>query len=178
MTRILTYLERVVLLVGSLALVAMMLHVTADVAFKYLLNSPVPLTMEMVTYYYMTAVAFLPLFALERRGASLVHVELVYGLLSRRIRKVVLPAALLVGAIYCACASYAAWKPAVDALRVGTYAGSVFIVSTWPTRFIPVVGFALLAVTLLIKAFVVIYRGIHDEDDRDLVESVSLEGND
>jgi len=177
MTSVVKYLERLFIGVGALALLAMMLHVTIDVTFKYLFNSPVPLTMEMVTYYYMAAVVFLPLFSLERKGASLVHVELVYGMLSHRIRRVILPAALLLGAIFCACTGYAAWKPAVQAFNAGTYAGSVQIVSIWPTRFFPVIGYALLTLALAFKAFSVIRHGIHDEDDEDLLESVSLEGN-
>jgi TRAP-type C4-dicarboxylate transport system permease small subunit len=170
------YVERVFIFVGGLALLAMMLHVTADVAFKYLFNSPVPLTMEMVTYYYMAAVVFLPLFSLERKDATLVHVELVYGLLAMRVRRVILPAALLLSAIFCACAAYAAWKPAMQAFHTGTYAGSILIVSIWPTRFLPVIGFALLAATLTIKAFNVIRRGIHDEDEKDSSEPSPQEG--
>lgn len=170
------YVERLFIFVGGLALLAMMLHVTADVVFKYVFNSPVPLTMEMVTYYYMSAVVFLPLFSLERKDATLVHVELVYGLLAMRVRRVVLPAALLLAAIFCACAAYAAWKPAMQAFQTGTYAGSILIVSIWPTRFLPVIGFALLAVTLTIKAIRVIRRGIHDEDENDSPEPGLQEG--
>ena len=168
--------ERWMVFVGGACLVAMMLHVSIDVISKYVFNHPVPLTMEMVSYYYMTAVAFLPLAALERKGASLVHVELVYGKMSRRLRTVVLPMALLASAAYCACAGYAAWKPAVRAMRTGTYAGSDIIVSIWPTRFLPVVGFALLALVLLAKAVNVVRHGIESEGEEDLLESVREEG--
>src|SRR5690606_39539995 len=51
--------ERWMIFVGGACLVAMMLHVSIDVISKYVFNHPVPLTMEMVSYYYMTAVAFL-----------------------------------------------------------------------------------------------------------------------
>lgn len=171
------YLERIITGIGALALVAMMLHVTADVFFRYMFSSPVPLTMEMVSYYYMAAVAFLPMFSLERKGTDLVHVELVYGLLSLRVRRVLLPAALLLSAIFCACAAYAAWKPAVKAMQAGTYAGSIFIVSIWQARFLPVVGFGLLAVVLAVKAFQTVRNGIHDEGAEDLLRTVSLDGN-
>ena len=176
MRRLLFYIERAVLVIASLGLLAMMLHVSFDVILKYLFKRPLPLTMEMTTYYYMVAVAFLPLFSLERKGTSLVHVELAYALMARRVRRVVLPAALIAAAIYCACAAYAAWKPAVDAMRTGTYAGSLYIVSIWPTRFLPVVGFALLALTLLIKAFLTIVHDLQDEESQDSPDSVSLEG--
>lgn len=163
--------------VGAFALVAMMLHVTADVVSKYLFHYPIPLTMEMVTYYYMTAVAFLPLFSLERKGSSLVHVELVFALLSMRVRRVLLPAVLLAAAVFCACEAYAAWKPAMQAMKAGTYAGSIIIVPIWPTRFLPVIGFGFLTLALVKKAIDCIRHGIHEEDEESALEAMSLEGN-
>lgn len=167
--------ERLAVLVGAVGLILMMLQVTADVVGKYLFHAPVPLTMEMVSFYYMSAVVFLPLLTLERRGSSLVHVELVYDRLPRRLRTVLLPLALLLSALYCASASWAALQPALVAMQRGTYAGSTFIIAVWPTRFFPVVGFALIAVALVAKALSVLFRGLDsvqapDSPDRDLEE--------
>ncbi|MHA3905028.1 TRAP transporter small permease [Castellaniella sp. WN] len=177
MQTLLDRLERGAVFVGGLALVAMMLHVSFDVIGKFVFNTPLPLTMEMATYYYMTAVVFLPLAALERHGSSLVHVELFYDRLSRRARTVVLPLALSLAAVYCACAGWAAWKPALRAMRSGTYAGSELIVSIWPTRFLPVVGFALLALALLLKTVLILRRGLEAVDrPEDLLETIHEEG--
>ena len=137
--------------VGALGLVAMTVHVNVDVVGKYLFTAPAPATIEMVSYYYMAAVAMLPLAALERRG-SLVHVDLVYQGLPPRMRRILHPAALVVAAAYCVAAAYAAWEPAVRAWSIGAYAGTSVTVATWPTRFIPVAGFGLLAAVLALKA--------------------------
>lgn len=164
MQKLLNQLERVAIFIASLALMVMMLHVSFDVIGKFFFNTPLPLTMEMATYYYMTALVFLPLAALERNDSSLVHVELLYDHLSRRLKTVVLPLALSLAALYCACASWAAWKPALKAMRSGSYAGSEIILSIWPSRFLPTIGFALLALALLLKTVLILRRGLNAVD--------------
>ena len=149
--RILSYLVRAFTALGAIGLLAMTVHVNVDVVGKYLFSAPAPATIEMVSYYYMAAVAMLPLAALERRG-SLVHVDLLYQGLPARVRRVMHPAALLVASIYCAAAAYAAWEPAIRAWSIGAYAGTSVTVLTWPTRFLPVAGFGLLAIILATKA--------------------------
>ncbi len=154
----LSYLTDVVTFTGGTALIAMMLHINIDVIGKYLFNNPAPATLEMVSYYYMAAVAVLPLAALERKG-SLVYVELFYSMMPVWLKRCVLPFALTMATLYCAAAAYAAWEPAMNAYRVGAYVGSTVMVSTWPTRFLPVIGFGLLAVVLARKTVFILVRG-------------------
>ena len=42
-------------LIGAVAVIALMLHVVADVAMRNLTNTPIPATFEIVTHYYMVA---------------------------------------------------------------------------------------------------------------------------
>ena len=44
----------------ALAIVAMMLHVIVDVILRNVSNTPIPATYEIVTKYYMIALAFVP----------------------------------------------------------------------------------------------------------------------
>ena len=55
----LDWLSNRLLEISGLLLLVMMLHVTLDVALKYLLNQPVPGTLEVVSYYYMVGTVFL-----------------------------------------------------------------------------------------------------------------------
>lgn len=41
---------------GALGIAAILVHVTADVVLRYLFNSPIPATLEMVSRYYMIAI--------------------------------------------------------------------------------------------------------------------------
>lgn len=137
-------------LVGGLSLVAMMLHIVADVASKHLLGAPVPATLETVSYYYMAGVAFLPLAGLERHG-SLIHVELVYDLMPGAVRWTMLAIAYALAAVYCAAAAWAALGPALEGWAIGTYSVGLVRLATWPPRFLPVAGFALLSAVLAVK---------------------------
>src|SRR5690606_4887540 len=87
MERLSSAIVRVMTLFAGVGLVLMMLQVNADVAGRYLFTMPVPLTMELVTYYYMTLVAFLPLMALERKPGGLIHDELFYGFMPTGLRR-------------------------------------------------------------------------------------------
>jgi len=151
------------LILGGACLVAMMLQVTADVFAKYLFSAPVALTTEMVTYYYMVGVAMLPLYALERGGSSLVHVELVYGHMPRWLKRIVYVVSLAASAAYCFALAYGAFKPAMQAMAMNTYAGSLYTVIIWPTRFIPIVGFGLLGLVLVYKFIVALMGRIEDQ---------------
>ena len=69
---------------GGLAILPMMLHVATDVALRNLVNRPVPATYEIVTqYYYMSALAFVPLAWMER-SRGMIAVEVTGSLLGPR----------------------------------------------------------------------------------------------
>lgn len=162
MERLSSAIVRVMTLFAGVGLVLMMLQVNADVAGRYLFTRPVPLTMELVTYYYMTLVAFLPLMALERKPGGLIHVELFYGFMPAWLRRWVFTFAMAAGAVYCGFATYSAWNPAMTAFAAGSYVGSIYTVASWPTRFVPVIGFALLTVAYAAK-FVAGVRGYAED---------------
>jgi TRAP-type C4-dicarboxylate transport system permease small subunit len=71
---VLAALSNFTLWLAALALVAMMVHVTADVVLKITLNWPVAGTLEIVSYIYMVACTFLPLAHLQA-SRSLIVVE-------------------------------------------------------------------------------------------------------
>lgn len=156
--------SRIPLILGGLCLLAMMLQVTLDVAGKYLFSAPVPVTAEMVTYYYMVGVAMFPLYALER-GSSLVHVELVYAHLPRALKYLTRLFSLILAAAYCFAVAYAAVKPAMQAFSAGTYSGTLYTVITWPTRFFPIAGFSLLGVVLTIKTLAILTGRLSFEEE-------------
>ncbi|MBV1877004.1 MAG: TRAP transporter small permease [Pseudomonadales bacterium] len=54
-------LTQTTLLFAGIGLLLMMLLIVADVAAKYLFNHPIPGVLEMVAFYFMTMVVFLPL---------------------------------------------------------------------------------------------------------------------
>ena len=63
------------MLLACLAVVLMMIHVTAEAIGKYILHVPMPATQETVQFYYMVALVFLPI-AYIARGEGHICVEL------------------------------------------------------------------------------------------------------
>lgn len=59
--RVLSLLADVFLWAGAISVLAMMLHVTADVLMKVALNQPIMGTLEIVSFIYMVGCTFLPL---------------------------------------------------------------------------------------------------------------------
>lgn len=157
--------------IGGAAIVAMMIHICADVAFKYTIGKPVPATLEMVSYYYMSAAVFLPFAALERDG-NLVFVEIFYDRFGPRSQKFFHITALVASVAYCGILAYAAWNPAIKAYDVGSYAGTLTQISIWQTRFLPIIGFGLLAVVMFAKLLVLLTGGTPAQSDENSGEAL------
>ena len=68
-------------ILGGIATITLMLHVGADILMRNFFNAPIPATYEIVTHYYMIALAFIPLAWLERSG-GMVQVEVLEGVMS------------------------------------------------------------------------------------------------
>ena len=59
--------------IGALGVIAMLVHVVLDVLMRFLFNNPITGTLEITTYYYMIAVAFIGAFSAQQR---LEHIEI------------------------------------------------------------------------------------------------------
>ncbi len=139
-------------LIGSLGVLALLVHVFVDVVTRNLIGRPIPATNEIVSHYYMVLIAFLPLAWVERRRA-MVTVELLDLLLTdiaRRISDVLV--ALLACAIYGVIA-WVTWETALKNFAIGSFVDVLgYRVPIWPTYFLPPLGFVLAAMVTLLRA--------------------------
>lgn len=138
-------------LVGAIGVVAMLLHITGYVLLRLFLSSPIPATVEIVSYYYMVAVAFLPIAWAERRG-DMIAIEVFAGFFRGGVGKTVdFFVAAVTTAVYFVL-TWTTWLAAMREYEAGSFVISLsHIIPTWPGYFALPVGFAL--------AFVVsIYR--------------------
>jgi TRAP-type C4-dicarboxylate transport system permease small subunit len=140
-------------LLGSIGVMALLVHVTLDVASRNLFQQPIPATNEIVSRYYMVLIAFLPLAWVER-NRSMVSVELLDMAMSPGMKRASDAAvALLATIIYAAIA----WVTLAEALK--SFATGSFVdvlgrrVPVWPTYFLPPLGFLLAALVTLLRAF-------------------------
>ena len=148
---LISQIDRIVLIVGGILLVAMMIHVSVDIIAKLAFNAPIALTGALVTEYYMVAVAFLALAAGEYRQAH-IAVDIVVLQMPPRVRGIVELLGMILSALIFSVLAVQAWQQAV-----AKFASSAFImeqatrVTVWPAFFFLPIGFGLMAALLLVK---------------------------
>jgi TRAP-type C4-dicarboxylate transport system permease small subunit len=139
-------------LLGAIGVIAMLVHITGYVIMRNIASSPIPATVEIVSHYYMVAIAFLPVAWAERRG-DMITVEIFSSLLVGRIGRInaIFVSVVTTGA-YLAL-TYTTWLVAMRQFSARSYVISLSVaIPVWPSYFILPVAFAL-------AAFVALYRG-------------------
>lgn len=146
--RVIDLISRAVSLVAGIAVALMMVHVTTDVIFRYVLNRPLPGTLTMVTYFYMVIVAFLPLASVERNGAH-ISVEVFTTLMPDRVQRFL---STLTSMLTMAVMGLLAWRGAEASWRamqknVAQVQGDTEI-SVWPAYFAIPIGAGLMTLVV------------------------------
>lgn len=138
------------MVLASICVLLMMAQICVDVVLKYCCGWPVKDTIEVVSYYYMIGVAFLPLAWTELRGQH-IHVDLFVDLLPRRARDWIFVFASIVSAAFVFVLAYQTGVDAIESARVSEVPmGTELII--WPSRAILPVSFGLLGLVLLLGA--------------------------
>ena len=151
---------------------AMMLHVAADVAAKLIFRHPLLGTLETVSLYYMVAVVFLPLAAVQRERGH-IFIELFTQRLGARGQRSLDALALLLTFLLTATLCWRSFDVAVEKTVVRELSANIeFQVQVWPGRWFPVFGFGLTAAWCLLQLIqdaAAIYSGkppsAHDSGD-------------
>lgn len=137
---------------GRMVLFLTMLHVTLDVVMRYAMNMPLSGTIEISSYYYMIAIVFLPLAAVELRNGH-ISVEILAQHLRERAQRLLIACVCVLSAVFYALLTWRTWLEAIEKMHVGeTYPGSLNL-SIWPPRFLMPLGMGLLTIVLLWKAY-------------------------
>ena len=150
-------------LIGALAIVTLMAHVVTDVVLRNTTNAPIPATYEIVTNYYMIALAFVPLAWVERRG-GMVQVEVIEPFLGPQAlvwsdRLVALISTVIYGAL-----TWVTWLTAVKNFETGVFVmAQNLAVPTWPAYFLVPLGFGLAALTTFIRMVLPPQKTAHQE---------------
>lgn len=131
--------------------VLMMLHVSADVVGRVLFDHPFDGTIEIVSGYYMVAIAFLPLAYVTRHEGQII-VELFTRNMSTRKLLLLDAAVNILTVVYMSAFAWMTGTMAVEqtASREAweTAYGQVQI---WPSRWYLPIGCALMAIYLLVR---------------------------
>jgi len=142
------WVSRILLIVSCILLLAMMLHITGDVARRFFFNRSLPATLEMVTYYYMVGAVFLAMAYVEKRGEH-IRVDLFAQMFPRKFQLVL----YIFGGLVCLLFFFLlAWQGYVDAVRAtdrGERVMSRYQFYIWPSRWAIPVGIGALMLVVL-----------------------------
>ncbi len=137
--------------IAMIFLFVMMVQVSLDVLGKWLFNNPIPMTLELVSSYYMVALVFLPLGVVTRDQEHL-EVELFTQRLSPRRLAWFRAFGCAVGVAFIGFMIYCGTGEAIYKTQIREYreAAAQFI-EIWPTRWFYPVGCLLMAIYLALQ---------------------------
>lgn len=138
-------------IIGLIAVALMMLHISIDVAGKFLLNEPIPATIAMVSNYYMVVVAFLAIGFAETRNGH-ISVEVLTELFPMRTQRHLYSWSYLISALVYGLLTVRTWEEAVRAHETGTFMmeqGTKLI--TWPSYYLLPIGCGLMVLVVLYR---------------------------
>jgi TRAP-type C4-dicarboxylate transport system permease small subunit len=129
----------------------MMLQITIDVGLKYIFNSPIEGNLEVVSYYYMVGVVFLPLAMVELRHEH-INVDLFVQFLPRRARNYVYVFGCVVSIVFFTVLVYQTFLDAVHSTRINDMMMGSIYVTIWPSRWILPVSFTIIDLAIVVHA--------------------------
>ena len=138
-------------ILGGLCLVLMMLQITVDVGLKYIFNSPIEGNLEVVSFYYMVGVVFLPLAMVELRHEH-INVDLFILMMPKRMRVYVYVFGCVVSLIFFGVLTYQTFLDAVHATRITEIMMGSIYVTIWPSRWTLPIGFTFIGLAIVVHA--------------------------
>lgn len=139
-------------LLGTLGIVAIVLHVSLDIILRSTIRVSMPATLEMVTRYYMMLLALVPLAWVERNN-DMIAVELFSGLWGPAQRRWLDVAIALFSVVIYLFFTWATWGKAVEQWSIGAYVTTLDKrLPVWPTYFILPVSFGLAALVCALRS--------------------------
>lgn len=145
-------LETVVNVIAGVAVLGLLGNTIADVGLRYLANSPLRGTNELVSYWWMPTIAVLGFYVAENMSEH-IDVPMVYERLSPASQLVLTVVARIVSIVFCGAVAIFATRQALEAQRVGEYAGADEI-PIWPARIVFAIGMYLFVLALVLRLWV------------------------
>lgn len=154
---------RIFRIIASIGIVIMMLHILANVFTRYLFNSPLPNTLEYVSFWYLPIVSVLG-FVLAKQANEFIDAPLIFDKLTWGNRRILVIMFSGMGLVVCSAYTYFTFvNEALHGLKVQT-TGGVSSLPIWPVFFLVPVIFAILAVIYLVDLIKAVRGelGVHD----------------
>ncbi|WP_196053574.1 TRAP transporter small permease [Paracoccus lichenicola] len=145
------WVNRLLLVIGGVSVTLMMLHITADVAGRFLFNAPLAGTITIVSHYYMIFAVFLPIALAEEENAH-ISVEVFTERFSPAVQHHISGLTLMVSCAMTGVMAMRTWGEAVaQAIGNASVVQGAKAIVVWPTYFALPVGFGLMTIVLAFK---------------------------
>lgn len=149
--RFLSTVTNVVSIIGGLAIALMMFHITFDVIGRYVFNAPIPGTITIVSYYYMSIAAFVPLAFAEQKDAH-ISVEVITARMPAWMRNNLERLAMLCSlAVFCFLAIRSFGEAQAKYSQGASVVQGTSDISIWVTYCMLPLGTSLMILVLLYK---------------------------
>ncbi|MDO5605003.1 MAG: TRAP transporter small permease subunit [Paracoccus sp. (in: a-proteobacteria)] len=135
------------LVAGGIFMVLMMLHIAAEVILRYF-GVVMHGTLEVVSFYYMVCVVFLPMGYVELRNEH-IRVDLFAQMMPVSAQLALYVMACLLGLLFFGMLGWQTFQDAMRATRGGQTAMANFTFYIWPARWALPIGFAGLCCAVL-----------------------------
>ena len=136
---------------AAIVCLIMAVHIVTEFSIRFIFNRPWPGTVAIVSNYYMIAVTFLPLAAVERAGGH-ISVELVTELFSVRVQRALMAIVWTMAAAVALLLTFASWSDAEKKREASVYVmESGYQLFLWPAYYLLPIGFGLLVLAYLIR---------------------------
>jgi TRAP-type C4-dicarboxylate transport system permease small subunit len=138
------------MVIAGIMMCLMMLHISADVFFKYTFNRPIFGTVETVQYYYMIGAVYLPLAFVQLRGGQ-ISVELLFNRLPAWGQRAADGCALICTIVFFGILAYQSWLDAVNSWQIGEIVMGSATTPIWPSRFFLPISFGLVCLVSMLR---------------------------
>lgn len=141
-------LEKVLAIIASLALLAMMIHVVAHGLWRHLFDAPFYGTNEIVAYWYMPVLVLFGLLAAQTRGEH-ISVTILVDSLAAKARVAMLVVGRVLGFLVSIGFAWYGLGEAMKKYEMGTTAG-ITSIPMWPVTFLVPAIFVILALLYVV----------------------------
>ncbi len=154
MVRIVTLVERSGLYLAMFLAFLMALHVSAEIIARRFFHYPIPGTIEIVSYFYMVAVSFLPL-GYAQAANEHVSADAFVSVIPRRLRPYTDWLGKALSVIVCLVLLWATTEMAIQQTRLGeAVQSSYFDIPVWWTRWLVPLGLLSMVLVMLAQMFI------------------------
>jgi TRAP-type C4-dicarboxylate transport system permease small subunit len=152
--------------IAEIAIVVMMLHITAELVIRWLFSHGLESVPEFVAYYYMTSVAFLSL-AYVTRGNGHLAAEFFTEHLSARHRRILDGAISIWLGLFMLLLTWQLAREAVTMTAIQeVHQGVSFNLPKWPGRWIMAIGSAIMTAYAFALGTMKLFGGASEEEVR------------